>query len=49
MAEYDYVTDVAVVGSGGGGLVSALVRWLACVEETLERSIADGQLSIPIL
>ena len=25
--------------------VSALVRWLACVEETLERSIADGQLS----
>ncbi len=25
MAEYDHITDVAVVGSGGGGLVSALV------------------------
>jgi 3-oxosteroid 1-dehydrogenase len=28
MAEYDYLTDVAVVGSGGGGLVCALVAKL---------------------
>lgn len=28
MAEYDYITDVGVVGSGGGGLVAALVAKL---------------------